>query len=456
MKLQLEKVLIGLLICISMGLFIATGTQIYQNATEIINEDIKITRLTWAYENLEKLSLGVRGLIIAHDNYLASPRKIYLANYLSFKQEIINNLKKLDTTEGQKLLFAERIKRVESLLTRLFFHLDTINSSVAVKPPNAVYMTEQLENSDLVYKEIKTVIERMEEKLETEIALFRSHSKTLGESLLKSIIVGFSIAFAFLVLSIFLAILYIKKIEISENKMLRQAQELKDVNVAKEKLFAIIAHDLKSPFNALLGFSEILAYKLDNQDYSDAKTIASIFKETSQNTFIILKNLLDWSQVQTGSLHCKFEHIILRDALEDNSRILSQIADKKEICISIACDTGIQIYFDANMLMTVLRNLTSNAINFSPPKGQIQVEAQVTDARFVTVTIINLNPGLSAAEANLLFQENLDVSQFGPAMGKGTGLGLKICREFVSLNGGKIWAKADINQCKFYFTAQIS
>lgn len=146
-------------------------------------------------------------------------------------------------------------------------------------------------------------------------------------------------------------------------------KELQEINATKDKLFSIIAHDLESPFNAILGFSELLIKQVQLGETEKIKQFSEIILNSSQKSHALIENLIEWSQLQTGKLKFNPIDVEINKLLNDIFLLYENIAIKKEITLSINSPNKIIANVDKNMLSTVLRNLVSNAIKFTNPKG---------------------------------------------------------------------------------------
>jgi signal transduction histidine kinase len=240
-----------------------------------------------------------------------------------------------------------------------------------------------------------------------------------------------------------------------ENKVEQRTLELKELNATKDKFFSIIAHDLKNPFNTLMGFTELL---LDNlQDYSTEKLkeFIGILHETSRHSYALLENLLEWARIQTGRLQMSLEIISLRDLAEENINLLVTNASKKGIVLINNIQPSIQAYADKNMVNTVIRNLASNAIKYTPEKGSITLESRIA-GKLAEISITDTGVGIKPENLSKLFRIDVTYTTKGTAQETGTGLGLILCREFINKNGGEIKAESEFGSgSTFRFTLPL-
>lgn len=247
---------------------------------------------------------------------------------------------------------------------------------------------------------------------------------------------------------------YSKDLINSQNELLqKQVEELKELNATKDKFFSIIAHDLKNPFNALIGFSEMLLTYHEIKD-AEQREIIELIHGTSKQTFTLLENLLIWARSQSGRLTYQPENISLNDLVIQNYNLLKNAAMQKNIHINIH-QTHAKIYADTNMVNTVIRNLISNAIKFTPNNGNIEVINNLT-GQFVYVSVKDSGVGISPEDINKLFRIDVNYSKPGTNEEQGTGLGLLLCKDFIEKNGGKIFVESEENKgSTFTFTLPL-
>ncbi len=219
-------------------------------------------------------------------------------------------------------------------------------------------------------------------------------------------------------------------------------EELRLLNATKDKFFSIIAHDLKNPFNSLLGFSDLLKNDFDMYEKKDIKKFINIMYESSKHGFNLLENLLQWSRSQTGRIAYIPNTVIINDVIKGCVNLLETSAHKKGIKIYKDIPETLETRGDIEMLSTVFRNLISNAIKFTPEGGRIKIKSRTT-SRNVEVSVIDTGVGISEEKINSLFRIEKQVSTFGTNNEKGTGLGLILCKEFIDKHGGKIKVRSE-------------
>jgi PAS domain S-box-containing protein len=242
-----------------------------------------------------------------------------------------------------------------------------------------------------------------------------------------------------------LAILVVA-IDITERKeaeqvLIESGKQLKKANAMKDKFFSIIAHDLKNPFNAILGFSNLLFEAYDNFDENQRKTFIRNICDASENTFKLLQNLLEWSTTQTGKIEYNPVVLNIKMLTEENIRLFKSNAENKRIKVISNLYENTIVYADENMIKAVIRNLLSNAIKFTGRGGIIEISA-TNSGDMVEVCIADNGVGIDPRNLKKLFRIDDQFKNPGTENELGSGLGLILCREFVEKNKGEIWAES--------------
>jgi signal transduction histidine kinase len=228
-----------------------------------------------------------------------------------------------------------------------------------------------------------------------------------------------------------------------QEMILQQDENLKNsnkkltiLNATKDKFFSIIAHDLKNPFNSILGFSELLVEEF--KELTEEKKLEFILAihESSRRIYVLLENLLEWASTQTGNIRFHPEVIDLNEVLETNFALIKNKFDEKGIRFSKDLPDKTLAFADYNMISTVIRNLIGNAIKFTE-KGEIKATIKPVNSH-LEVSISDSGIGISAKIRAGLFEIDHKKSTTGTRGEKGSGLGLLICKEFVLKNGGEI------------------
>lgn len=221
--------------------------------------------------------------------------------------------------------------------------------------------------------------------------------------------------------------------------------QLQKSNAAKDKFFSIIAHDLRSPFNSILGFAELLMNDYDNMDSKAHKTIIKSMNQSSKKVFNLINNLLDWSRSQLEIIQFKPLVHDIHNIAEESITILEDMARGKNISIENKIKKSEKVFCDQFMVSTIFRNLISNAIKFTPANGVITITADSETSEsngFIKVCVNDTGIGIDPDLIPNLFTLVGNISTQGTNEETGTGLGLIICKEFIDNHGTKIWAES--------------
>lgn len=235
-----------------------------------------------------------------------------------------------------------------------------------------------------------------------------------------------------------------EKIE-REKQLQELTGKLRELNATKDKFFSIIAHDLKNPFNSILGFSDLLIKNVSKYTYDEIERFMGIIHSTSQNAYNLLENLLNWSRSQTGTIEFCPHLYEITDIILANVEFVENLALKKNISINFSPEEKFLVEIDKNMMDTVFRNLLTNAIKFSYPGGKIDIEANELKNHY-EISITDYGIGIDSENLEKLFRIDNKYSSFGTSQEKGSGLGLIICKEFVERNNGKISVKSEFQK----------
>jgi len=260
-----------------------------------------------------------------------------------------------------------------------------------------------------------------------------------------------------LITIMFVYVLITLKQRREQNKLLeKQKKELDQINKTKDKMFLIIGHDLRGPIGNLKSLIEML---LEDEEIVKDKSLFetfNIFMKSVQSVSDLLENLLLWAKSQRNEIVFSPENISINAVINRNLQLFRAIADHKGIKLDIKNDDNFDVFADKNMLMTVVRNIISNAIKYTPRGGIIQVRIE-REIQYNKVTIKDSGVGFDEKTANKIFDTKNFYTTSGTNNEVGSGLGLLLSKEFVELNGGKIWAESDLGKgASFYFTVPAS
>jgi len=220
---------------------------------------------------------------------------------------------------------------------------------------------------------------------------------------------------------------------------------LRELNATKDKFFSIIAHDLKNPFNSIIGFSNLLLEQIKEKDYEGIEKYAGIIQKSSQRAMDLLMNLLEWSRCQSGRMEFNPEYFEIISLIKDVIKLLNDSAQQKSITISKKLPHNVSVYADKAMISTVLRNLISNAIKFTNPGGKVVISVK-QEQNDLIVSVCDNGIGIKRDTIEKLFHIEESVSTIGTLNEKGTGLGLILCKEFIEKHNGIVWVESKVGK----------
>lgn len=237
-----------------------------------------------------------------------------------------------------------------------------------------------------------------------------------------------------------------------QQQLQKKNEQLRELNASKDKFFSIIAHDLKTPFSALLGFTRAVADSSVNFSPDEMNEIFIDLRKSAENLYALLENLLSWSRIQKGVMEHQPDHIDLHELVMQNVTLFTPNTMQKQITLLNSLKKETFAYADHNMVDTVIRNLLSNALKFTDTNGKVEVSA-TQDDQFVEVSVTDTGVGIREEDIPKLFRIDVKYKNIGTAGEEGTGLGLNLCKDLVEKNGGKIWVESEVGKgTTFRFT----
>jgi CheY-like chemotaxis protein len=232
-----------------------------------------------------------------------------------------------------------------------------------------------------------------------------------------------------------------------------QSKQLQELITTKDKFFSIIAHDLRGPLGGFMGLTEVMADETVELSFDQQKEMIVDLNESARNIFNLLENLLEWSRMQQGQTIYLPETIGLKGVVELCIKLLNDSIRKKEIQVAVDIAADHEVFADTNMLQSVLRNLISNAIKFSPRGGKVLISAGYTENMRSVIVVRDTGIGMNEAMVASLFRLNVNNSRPGTEGEHSTGLGLHLCKEFVEHHKGEIWVESEAGVgSAFFFT----
>ncbi|MHC1780233.1 MAG: DUF3365 domain-containing protein [Bacteroidales bacterium] len=240
-----------------------------------------------------------------------------------------------------------------------------------------------------------------------------------------------------LILGIFGLLLFYKRSNYYFKSLNNKNIELKNLTNTKEKIYSIIAHDLRSPFHSIIGMSELLIENRSDINSNELEQSLKSINITAKNSRDLLDNLLEWAKSQTGTISYNPEKVNINRLIRDIISLLTPSAKIKNITISIHIVNEIDVFADRNMLMTIFRNLISNAIKFTDINGFIDVKSEISGSE-VIIWVMDNGVGIEKDVLEKLFMFNINHTTTGTMNEKGSGLGLVLTNEFLKINKGSI------------------
>lgn len=324
-----------------------------------------------------------------------------------------------------------------------------------------VETSKELKEKEQTLKEVEELTREQQMQIELLNAEMKLRDAVIQhQKLLQKVYIGlilFSLAFAAALYYAYVQkrranrLLKEKNDEISRQRdaISRQADELRELNALKDKLFSIIAHDLRSPL-----FSLITMLNIAKEGHFTPENFKEILDELSVNvnhTTALLENLLTWAKTQMHGVKVNSQNFDLNQLVNSRIKLLNEAAENKEIKLKNSIPDGTFVFADTDMTDIVIRNLISNAIKFCNAGDRITIWS-TTGADKVTVCVEDTGRGMTPDVLQKLFGTQI-TSTPGTKNEKGTGLGLILCKEFVQMNGGEIWAESQPDKgSKFFFT----
>jgi len=235
----------------------------------------------------------------------------------------------------------------------------------------------------------------------------------------------------------------IRKKEKAEKDLVIQNEELRVANREKDNLMSVISHDLRSPFNAILGITGILARDATKMEPQDIQKMVDALQRSSTNVYRLLQNLLEWAQIQRGLSVCNPDYYLLKPLIESTIEMSSAIAIQKQVRIQPDIPNELDIYADEQMLSSILRNLLVNAIKFTPGGGEVKISAGKAEGKGVQLIIRDNGIGMASEISDHIFSFSDKRNRTGTSGEPSSGLGLVIVKEFMEKHGGRIQVESE-------------
>jgi PAS domain S-box-containing protein len=232
----------------------------------------------------------------------------------------------------------------------------------------------------------------------------------------------------------------------AEEELLTRSQQLKELNATKDKFLSIIAHDLRNPLGAIIGFSDILANDYASLSENEKMNYLRNIRLSSESMLRLLLDLLDWSKSNCGTMVFKPEEINIYNLVNEVKEPLYYQALNKKIELAVEIKNRVYAYADKEMIKTILRNLVSNAIKFTPQKGNITIASNdIVDQNnneFVEISVIDTGVGIKKENLDKISRLDQNIRTKGTEDEIGSGLGLILCKELIEKNNGYFYIKS--------------
>ena len=243
------------------------------------------------------------------------------------------------------------------------------------------------------------------------------------------------------------------KLHLQSKLLNQQRKDLQELIATKDKFFSIISHDLRGPIGGFMSFTEMMVEDFTSFTPDQQKEMTLEMNLSARTIYSLLENLLEWSRMQQGHTAYKPQQVNLSELASDCTRTLSDLIRKKELQLEFKISEKLNVYADINMLQSIIRNLISNAIKFTPKEGKVTISASCTENNTTVVIVKDTGIGMNKSMISNLFKLNINNSRPGTEGEQSSGLGLLLCNEFVVKHGGELWVESEEGKgSEFYFT----
>lgn len=414
----------------------STAKKYYDRALEKMSEINDAHGLSIVINKLAKISFK-------QGKYKTAIEQVNESNKFAIREDLKENIKEnyiLYSQIYEKLGNNKVALKNYKLFTEIKDSLVNEKINSRIKELGINYETNQKEKENELLKQRNT-IQSLELEKQKQYIIVLAAVTLLGLFLISGIVLRYN---------------YLRKTkEITEKKnrkIEKQKTELKQLNATKDKFFSILAHDLKNPFQTILGYSNLLSTDFNEMNEEEKHSVIEQVNTVSKSSYQLLENLLSWANTQTGRIEYMPKTYCLEKLISDTVQLVNMQAEKKLQKIEVAVDSKILVHTDKNIFSTILRNLLTNAVKFSRINGIIKINAYEKNDD-ILVMVEDNGSGIQPDKLDDLFTLKKSKNSKGTASESGTGLGLVICREFVEIYKGKIWAESDLGKgSKFYFS----
>jgi len=231
---------------------------------------------------------------------------------------------------------------------------------------------------------------------------------------------------------------FLKKLKVKEAEVIEKNKVLEEVLSSKNLLISIISHDLRGPLNSIISLLEILDSDYDELEEKTKKKYLNAILSSAKSTHNLMENLLHWAQIQSKRRKVEPEEVGINQLIQQGTEPLKPVAEEKEITLEFDVPENLAVYADEKMICTVIRNLVSNALKFTPRKGKIKVTSEKSTNNQIIVSIEDNGVGMDKDVLSTFFDNRNTAFTKGTEDEPGSGFGLILVKEFVEKNNGKL------------------
>lgn len=333
------------------------------------------------------------------------------------------------------------------------------HKSAAIELSKVIQYNDTLFNQQLSEKisNLEVQYERQKRQIEIDLLNKEREIKELKLSKNRAVIFGLVLALAIMAVTGSFLIFLMRKVRRQNKTLKSQKAELTRVNLAKDKMFMVIGHDLRGPIGSCKALLELLLEDAELSNNEDQIETLNVLIQSAQSVGSLLENLLLWAKNQGGEIAFQPVPLSMNAILDQTVSLHKTLFAQKRIDLRVKFDKEYLVTADHNMLSTIFRNLISNSIKFSHQDGKIEIfDHEVVD-NMVVVAVKDNGVGFDEKIMDIIFSQDNYITTIGTKNEIGSGLGLSICKEFVERNGGKIWAESSPGKgSTFYFSLPLA
>jgi signal transduction histidine kinase len=430
---------VSLVIIVYISLLSISGIQSINKANENVEQTLVVKQgLAECLTMVVDVETGARGYLISGDESYTEPLK-------KATQLLPGLLKNVEHNLGANLHQKSSFIELEGLIDE------------RIEIANQLYQTRQTEGTEMAISHFLTgkgkmltdsirsriahILDEQDQDFQTKNLVEKIQSDRTQTIIIGSIVIQ-------VILLVFIFIILKRDMDArrkAEFELHNKKEQLEKLNAEKDKFFSIIAHDLKSPFNSILGLSHLLVEQVKEKDYLGVDSYAETIQKSSQRVMDLLTNLLEWSRSQTGRMEFQPKSIDVVKLIDEVVELISETTRQKSITVKKQLPIEAFAFADSEMISAVIRNLLSNAIKFTHPEGEVVVEL-IEKQNKLQISVADNGIGIPENRLGSLFKVGENNSTLGTQKEKGTGLGLILCKEFIDMHGGKIWAVSKVGK----------